>query len=119
MSSMKPKRPVPPDLGAAPDQDLEGLGGPAVSGPPEHDVEGLGPGGDVDHLDSTHRAPAAVRRKTRESGLDPRADDDALDTEDAYRTEAYDSGLGQDPGQGGIEAEEQGEEMDDADTRSR
>jgi hypothetical protein len=116
MSAAKPRRPVPPDFAAGPDQDLEGLGGPAVDGPAETDVEGLGPGGDIDQLDSTHRTTRATRRKSDEMGLDPRADDDGLDTDGAYDTEAYDSGLGQDPG---LEAPEAAEGADGSDTRSR
>lgn len=115
MATMKQTRPIAPDLDT-PGQDLEGLGGPAVSGPPERDVEGLGPDGDVDDLDSTHRTPPRASRLAPEMGLDPREDDDGLDTDDAFRTEAYDSGLGQDAG---LEGEGSNDEMDGADTRSR
>ena len=114
MSAGKPRRRVPPDFAAGPDQDLEGLGGPTE--PAEKDVEGLGPGGDVDRLDSTHRTTPSTRRKSAETGLGPRADDDGLDTDEANDAEAYDSGLGQDPG---IDSPQTAEADDGSDTRSR
>lgn len=117
MANVNPREPAVPGLD--PGSDLDGWGGPAVDGPIDRDVEGLGPDGDVDHLDSTHRTTPSVTGLSPELGLDPRADDDALDTEEAYGTEAYDSGLGQDPGSVGIDTGEVGGATDGADTRSR
>jgi hypothetical protein len=117
MANVKPRWPAAPDVEAG--NDLEGWGGAGVTGPIDRDVEGLGPDGDVDNLDSTHRTPPSASGPSPELGLDPRADDNALGTHEPYGSEAYDTGLGQDPGTAGIDTAEVGSTVDGADTRSR
>jgi hypothetical protein len=90
MSEADPRRPgrgLEPDAAPAVDPALSGDGSP------------LSAEGDADMLDSTHRVDETVAADLSVLGLDPREDDDGLDSGDAFATEAYDSALGQDPGE--------------------
>jgi hypothetical protein len=90
MSAADPRRPdraLEPDAASAVDAGLSGDGSSRAAE------------GDANMLDSTHRVDDTIATDVSVLGLDPREDDDGLDSGDAFATEAYDSALGQDPGE--------------------